>query len=158
MIDHLTLKVRSFEQAKAFYAAALEPLGYEVLMEFEGSAGLGAGKPDVWLAEDPANARPTHLAIAATDRKAVDAFHAAALAAGGKDNGKPGVRAQYDPDYYAAYVLDPEGNNLEAVCHQAPKRRRAATSSRRNGSRRREAEARSSVGGVPHRGADPRPA
>ncbi len=142
MIDHLTLKVRSFEQAKAFYAAALEPLGYEVLMEFEGSAGLGVGKPDVWLAEDPANARPTHLAIAAVDRKAVDAFHAAALAAGGKDNGKPGLRVQYHPHYYAAFVLDPEGNNLEAVCHQAPKRRRAATRpSRRNGSRRREAEA-----------------
>jgi catechol 2,3-dioxygenase-like lactoylglutathione lyase family enzyme len=142
MIDHFTLKVRSFEKAKAFYAAALKPLGYEVMMEFEGSAGLGAGKPDVWLAEDPANARPTHFAILAPDRKAVEAFHAAALAAGAKDNGKPGIRAEYHPNYYAAFVLDPEGNNLEAVCHQAPKRKRAGSrAARRNGARRAEASA-----------------
>lgn len=119
MIDHLTLKVRSMATARAFYTAALAPLGYEILMEFEGSLGLGAGgKPDLWLVEDPANARPTHLAFTAPTRKAVDAFHAAALAAGGKDNGGPGIRVHYHPSYYGAFVLDDNGHNIEAVIHR----------------------------------------
>jgi catechol 2,3-dioxygenase-like lactoylglutathione lyase family enzyme len=125
MIDHLTLKISDFEKAKAFYSAALRPLGYSVVMEFDKSAGLGAKKPDLWLAQDPDNVRPTHVAIAARDRAAVDAFHEAAIAAGGKDNGKPGVRADYHPTYYAAFVLDADGHNLEAVCHAPPRGRRA---------------------------------
>jgi catechol 2,3-dioxygenase-like lactoylglutathione lyase family enzyme len=119
MIDHLTLKVRDLARSKAFFSAALAPLGYEVLMEFPGMVGLGADrKPDLWLAQDPENARPTHLAIVAPSRKAVDAFHVAAMAAGAKDNGRPGIRADYHPSYYAAFVLDENGHNLEAVIHR----------------------------------------
>lgn len=119
MIDHLTLKVRDLARARAFYAAALKPLGYEVMMEFPGTVGMGADqKPDLWLAQDAENTRPMHLAFSAPSRKAVDAFHAAALAAGAKDNGKPGIRADYHPTYYAAFVLDENGHNLEAVIHR----------------------------------------
>jgi catechol 2,3-dioxygenase-like lactoylglutathione lyase family enzyme len=118
MIDHLTLKVRSLQRSKAFLARALEPLGYRVKMEFEGAAGIGEGEScDLWLAEDP-DPRPMHLAFSAPSRKAVDAFHAAALAAGAKDNGAPGLRPDYHPSYYAAFVLDENGHNLEAVIHR----------------------------------------
>jgi catechol 2,3-dioxygenase-like lactoylglutathione lyase family enzyme len=118
VIDHLTLHVRDYPKAKAFFSAALKPLGYELVMEFEGTAGLGArGKPDLWLAGD-ATAQPIHVAFHAADRKTVDAFHAAALAAGGKDNGKPGLRTDYHPSYYAAFVIDPSGHNVEVVCHK----------------------------------------
>ena len=80
---------------------------------------MGAdGKPDLWLAQDPENTRPTHLAFVAPSRKAVQAFHAAALTAGGKDNGGPGLRAEYHPTYYAAFVLDDDGHNVEAVIHR----------------------------------------
>jgi catechol 2,3-dioxygenase-like lactoylglutathione lyase family enzyme len=119
MLDHISLRVLDHSRAVAFYRAALAPLGYRVLMEFPGAAGLGAGMPDFWLmaTEQPLNA--THLAFSA-DRATVDAFHAAALAAGGTDNGSPGLRADYHPHYYAAYVRDPEGNNVEVVCHADP--------------------------------------
>jgi len=127
MIDHLSFSVGSFEKSKAFYLAALAPLGYAMVMEFPDPArpggppvkvaGMGAGqKPDLWFAEGPTGAK-LHIAIAAKDRAAVDAFHRAAIAAGGKDNGAPGLRPQYHPGYYGAFVLDPDGNNLEAVCH-----------------------------------------
>jgi catechol 2,3-dioxygenase-like lactoylglutathione lyase family enzyme len=119
MIDHLTLKVRDLATAKAFYAAALAPLGYEILMEHEGALGMGADKkPDLWLAQDPENTRPVHLAFVAQSRQAVQAFHAAALAAGGKDNGGPGLRPDYHPTYYAAFALDDNGHNIEAVIHR----------------------------------------
>ncbi len=125
MLDHMTLKVRDYEKAKAFYAAALKPLGYSVMMEFGSSAGLGAGKPDFWIAADAENTRPTHVAFHADDRAVVDAFHASAMAAGGTDNGQPGVRADYHPTYYAAFVLDPDGHNIECVCHAPPGAARA---------------------------------
>ncbi len=119
MIDHLTLKVRNMARARAFYTAALAPLGYEIVMEFEGTVGMGVDrKPDLWLAEDPQNTRPTHIAFVAPSRKAVDAFHAAALAAGGKDNGRPGLRPEYHATYYAAFVHDENGHNVEAVTHR----------------------------------------
>lgn len=119
MIDHVTLKVRDLARARAFYAAALAPLGYEVLMEHEGVLGMGADrKPDLWIVQEPENVRPTHLAFAAPTRRAVDAFHAAALAAGGQDHGGPGVRTEYHPTYYAAFVLDGDGHNIEAVIHR----------------------------------------
>ncbi len=119
MIDHLTLKVRNLTRAKAFYSAALKPIGYEVLMEFPGMLGMGADrKPDLWLAQDPENVRPVHLAFSAPSRKAVDAFHAAAVVAGGRDNGKPGIRKDYHPTYYAAFVFDDDGHNIEAVVHR----------------------------------------
>jgi catechol 2,3-dioxygenase-like lactoylglutathione lyase family enzyme len=117
MIDHLTVRVRDVQKSKDFFAAALAPLGYEVLMEFEGSCGLGAEKkPDLWLAQG--KQEPLHLAFVAKNRKAVDAFHAAALQAGAKDNGKPGPRKEYHPNYYGAFVIDPDGHNIEAVCHK----------------------------------------
>lgn len=119
MIDHLTLKVRDIRQAKAFYTAALAPLGYEVLAEFEGGLGMGAHqKPDLWLAQDPGNVHPMHLAFSAPSRQAVQEFHAAALKAGARDNGAPGLREQYSPTYYAAFVLDGDGHNIEAVVHR----------------------------------------
>ena len=128
MLDHITLKVRDFDRALEFYTIALAPLGYQVLMEFPGTAGLGVnGKPDLWLARSE-HVVPTHVAFAA-DRDEIDQFHKAALAAHGTDNGAPGLRPHYHPDYYAAFVLDPDGNNVEAVCHApaaAPRARKAA--------------------------------
>ena len=116
MIDHLTLKVKDLDRAKGFYAQALEPLGYGVTMEFPGAVGMGeGGKSDFWLAES-GEARSDHVAFSGT-RAQVDAFYKAALAAGGKDNGAPGLRNHYHEHYYAAYVHDPEGNNIEVVCH-----------------------------------------
>jgi catechol 2,3-dioxygenase-like lactoylglutathione lyase family enzyme len=119
MIDHISLKVRDFDRAVDFYKAALAPLGYELLMSFPGVAGFGANKkPDLWIAKGE-TVVPTHVAIAAT-RPAIDAFHAAALAAGGADNGPPGLRPMYHPDYYGAFVHDHDGNNIEAVSHAPP--------------------------------------
>ena len=118
MIDHLKLHVADATRSKAFYEHALAPLGYRVVMEPVPGAvvGMGTRFPDFWLAQSDT---PTtaHLAFRADDRAAVDAFHAAALAAGGKDNGGPGVRERYHPGYYGAFVIDPDGNNVEAVHH-----------------------------------------
>ena len=116
MIDHMTLRVRDVAKSKAFYLAALAPLGYEVLMEWEGFCGLGAKKkPDFWLApiEDRRYSQ-LHIAFRAPNRKAVHEFHEAALKAGGKDNGAAGPRTEYHADYYGAFVLDPDGHNIEA--------------------------------------------
>lgn len=116
-LDHIGLNVSDLARSKAFYAEALGPLGYEVIMELEGVAGLGAtGKADFWLAEGEPRA-PIHIAFASGDRATVDAFHGAALAAGGTNNGQPGLRPHYHEHYYGAYVHDPDGNNVEAVCH-----------------------------------------
>jgi catechol 2,3-dioxygenase-like lactoylglutathione lyase family enzyme len=126
MLDHVSLRVQDLPRALAFYKAALGPIGYAVAMEFPGVAGLGEpGKPDLWIMATEKTPHPTHLAFR-TSRASVDAFHAAALAAGGTDNGGPGLRADYHPHYYAAFVLDPEGNNIEVVCHDAPGARKAA--------------------------------
>jgi len=118
MIDHLGITVTDVAKSKTFYAAALAPLDYGVIMEIAGvGAGLGVdGKPDFWISQgEPV--RPTHVAFRAKDRATVDAFYEAAMAAGGRDNGKPGLREQYHPSYYGAFVLDPDGHNIEAVCH-----------------------------------------
>jgi len=140
MIDHFTLKVRDIGRSKEFYARALAPLGYAVEMEYQGGCGLGvAGKPDLWLSQDPDAVRPMHFAFQAADRKSVDAFHAAAMAAGGKDNGPPGIRKDYHPTYYGAFVLDADGHNVEAVCHKpekTAKRRPAARPKARPAARR----------------------
>ena len=118
MIDHIKLHVADASRSKAFYEQALAPLGYKVIMEPVPGVvvGMGTQVPDFWLAQSD---RPTvaHVALRADDRAAVDAFHAAALAAGGEDNGAPGVREQYHPGCYGAFVIDPDGNNLEAVHH-----------------------------------------
>jgi len=119
VLDHVTLNVADVEAAKAFYARALAPLGYELTMDFVEGAGFAADrKPDFFLAERGDPSSPVHVAFRSPDRKTVDAFHAAALAAGGQDNGPPGVRRVYHEYYHGAYVLDPEGNNVEAVTHE----------------------------------------
>jgi len=126
MLDHIGLEVSDFGRSKAFYEAALEPLGIRLLMEFEGAAGLGketehGPKPFFWLHERGRTVvSSAHVAFGARTPEQVDAFHAAALAAGGSDHGAPGLRPQYHPGYYGAFVLDPDGNNVEAVCHRAP--------------------------------------
>ena len=118
MIDHLNIGVADLAASRAFYEQALAPLGYEILMDRAYGAGFGRdGKPDFWISDRPTSA-PLHVAFAAPDRATVDAFHAAALAAGGVDNGAPGLRPQYHPSYYGAFALDPEGNNVEAVSHR----------------------------------------
>lgn len=118
MIDHVGVPVSDYARSKRFYEQALAPLGYVTVMEFGDAAGLGAGgKPDLWIAKGAPGAS-LHIAIVSDSRAGVDAFYKAALAAGGKDNGAPGLRPQYHPTYYGAFVFDPDGNNLEAVCHK----------------------------------------
>jgi catechol 2,3-dioxygenase-like lactoylglutathione lyase family enzyme len=120
MLDHVTLRVHDLAASKAFYLAALAPLGYTVLHDFPEAVGLGAGgKADLWLTPDP-SAAPQHVAFAAPTRAAVDAFHAAGLAAGARDNGAPGLRAHYHPNYYGAFIDDPSGHHMEAVIHTPP--------------------------------------
>jgi catechol 2,3-dioxygenase-like lactoylglutathione lyase family enzyme len=119
VIDHVGLGVSDLEPSRAFYEQALAPLGYQVLIERDGSLGFGRdGKPDFFIHVNRPLSGPTHVAIASPDRATVDAFYAAGLAAGGRDNGPPGLRPQYHQHYYGAFVLDPDGNNLEAVCHR----------------------------------------
>jgi catechol 2,3-dioxygenase-like lactoylglutathione lyase family enzyme len=117
MLDHIGLLVSDFTRSKGFFERALAPLGYQLLMEFNGAAGFGAaGKPDFWIAQGQ-TPQPIHVAFAASGRGVVDIFFKAAISAGGRDNGAPGLRTQYHPSYYGAFVLDPDGNNIEAVCH-----------------------------------------
>jgi len=119
VIDHVAFGVRDYHVSRAFYEGALRPLGYELVMEFEGVAGFGAnGKPDLWIHANRPPLGSLHVAIACPDRATVRAFHAAGLAAGGRDNGAPGPRPRYHASYYGAFVLDPDGNNIEAVCHR----------------------------------------
>jgi catechol 2,3-dioxygenase-like lactoylglutathione lyase family enzyme len=129
MIDHVSVRVLDFPKLLVFYREALSPIGYRVIMEYPGAVGLGAdGKPDLWLMQTDKTLNPTHVALSST-RERIDAFHAAGLAAGGSDNGPAGLRADYHPHYYAAFILDPEGNNIEVVSHMpphAPKAARAA--------------------------------
>ena len=118
MIDHITLHVTDIAKSRAFYTQALAPLGYALVMDFGHACGLGVkGKPDFWLAGGVATEPQFHVAFHAANRAAVDTFYAAAIAAGATDNGAPGLRPQYHPNYYGAFVLDPDGQNIEAVCH-----------------------------------------
>ena len=119
MLDHVGIRVSDFEQSKRFFTEALSPLGYELIMEPSVSAaGFGRqGKPEFWIVQGD-RGQPAHIAFAADDRARVDAFHEEALAAGGRNNGGPGLRPKYHPSYYAAFVFDPDGNNIEAVCHE----------------------------------------
>jgi catechol 2,3-dioxygenase-like lactoylglutathione lyase family enzyme len=120
MLDHVGIGVSDYPRSKAFYEHALAPLGITLLMEPVAEVGgFGAGRPYFWLdTRGTAAQAAVHVAFAVEHRETVDAFHAAALAAGGTDNGAPGVREIYHPHYYGAYVLDPDGNNIEAVCHR----------------------------------------
>ncbi len=116
MIEHTGIFVSNYQQAKKFYTAALKPLGYKLNMEYGEAAGfMEGGHTSFWIVK---KARPqkSHIAFRAKNKKAVRDFHAAAIRAGAKDNGKPGLRKDYSPDYYAAFILDKDGNNIEAVC------------------------------------------
>jgi catechol 2,3-dioxygenase-like lactoylglutathione lyase family enzyme len=124
-IDHIGVGVSDISHAQAFYASVLSPLGITLLMSIQAATpdakpirlGFGSGgKPFLWLHHAPSPSQGAHVALIAKSRTAVDAFHAAAIAAGAQDNGAPGVRSQYHSNYYAAYALAPDGVNLEAVC------------------------------------------
>ena len=118
MFDHVGFGVSNYAASKDFFLQALEPLGAGIVMEGEHGLGIGPkGKPALWLFESPDKPVPMHLAFTATNRQQVQAFHRAALAAGGKDNGAPGLRPHYHPNYYGAFVIGPDGHNVEAVCH-----------------------------------------
>ena len=133
MIDHLGLRVSDLARATAFYVQALEPLGYGIVMQISaaetgdgGAVGFGApgpaadfqsGKPSFWIGQGERVSGPVHVAFVAPSRASVDAFYQAAIAAGGSDNGKPGLRPHYHANYYGAFALDLDGNNIEAVCH-----------------------------------------
>jgi catechol 2,3-dioxygenase-like lactoylglutathione lyase family enzyme len=117
VIDHVKVYVRDFERSRDFYERALDPLGFRLMMQPRpGEAGFGAGFPFFWI-EQADESTSAHVAFRTEVRSRVDAFHAAALAAGGTDNGAPGERPQYHPGYYGAFVRDPDGNNVEAVYH-----------------------------------------
>lgn len=119
MLDHVTIGVSDIERSKKFYDRALRPLGVARLHEDETFAGYGAqGKPFFWIGLRNGVQTGAHVAFAAQDRETVDAFYAEARAAGGRDNGKPGLRPHYHANYYGAFVLDPDGHNIEAVCHR----------------------------------------
>lgn len=125
MIDHTGVVVSDYDKSKAFYLSALGAIGYQLLMEIPASvtghtdvAGFGEPpKPDFWMIRGQANKPPIHVAFRVETRTLVDAFYRTAIAAGGRDNGAPGLRPHYHPHYYGAFVLDPDGHNIEAVCH-----------------------------------------
>jgi len=125
MIDHTGINTSDFVKSKEFYSKALSAIGYSLLAEFPASvtgstdvAGFGESpKPDFWVSKGTPNNPPVHVAFRVATRAQVDAFFKTAIAAGGRDNGKPGVRPHYHPNYYGAFVLDPDGHNIEAVCH-----------------------------------------
>jgi catechol 2,3-dioxygenase-like lactoylglutathione lyase family enzyme len=126
MLDHITFGVSDFARSTAFYDQAFAPLGVKRLFDVPkehsngvNSTGYGDERPWFWIAEHDATHGKLHVAVRAKTRAEVDAFHAAALRAGGTDNGAPGVRPYYHPTYYGAFVLDPDGHNIEAVCHAA---------------------------------------
>ncbi|MBV8565932.1 MAG: VOC family protein [Methylobacteriaceae bacterium] len=126
MLDHIGIAVRDVDRARAFYNGALAPLGIGIIMEVtaeqtgnDAAVGYGAaGKPFFWIGEVPAPVSRSHVAFVAESRAVVDAFYKAAMAAGGTDNGGPGLRPHYHSNYYGAFVLDPDGHNIEAVCHR----------------------------------------
>ena len=121
MFDHVKFGVSDYAASRAFFVKALEPLGVRVVAEGEPTYGVelsGKGEASLCLYQTEEKPAPLHLAFTANDRGQVDAFHRAALEAGGKDNGAPGLRAHYHPDYYAAFVIGPDGHNVEAVCHR----------------------------------------
>jgi catechol 2,3-dioxygenase-like lactoylglutathione lyase family enzyme len=126
-LDHIGINVTDYARSKAFYEKALAPLGITLAMEYGKAAGFGRNKkPDFWIGEGKTTFQkpehlvhitPVHACFAARSRAEVDAFYEAAIAAGGRDNGKPGVRAEYHPSYYGAFVIDPDGHNVEAAIH-----------------------------------------
>jgi catechol 2,3-dioxygenase-like lactoylglutathione lyase family enzyme len=121
VFDHIGFNVTDFQKSKAFFIQALRPLGIGITKEGDGWAMVGReGEGQLWFGSFGASPGAVHIAFAATTREQVRQFHAAALAAGGKDNGQPGLREHYHPNYYGAFVIGPDGHNIEAVCHSAP--------------------------------------
>lgn len=121
MIEHTGIPVKDFKGAKAFYLAVLPKVGYKLNYDFTDACGfMEGGHTSIWIAKAARGAK-LHVAFRAKNKTQVQAFHAAGLKAGGKDNGKPGYRPDYSPDYYAAFILDPEGNNIEAVWYDPKK-------------------------------------
>ena len=119
MLDHIIISVSDLAASKAFYEQTLAPLGYTVVFDFPEGCGFGVlEKPDFFIQKGEKVTPRIHVAFTSRDRAAVDQVHAAALAAGGTDNGPPGLREDYHPDYYGAFFLDPDGHNIEAVCHR----------------------------------------
>lgn len=119
MFDHIGLGVSDYAASKEFFLRALQPLGVTAVMEGDYGIGIGRnGMPSLWMHQSAEKQTPVHLAFTADNRKQVDEFYRAALAAGGKDNGPPGLRPDYHANYYAAFVLDPDGHNVEAVCQK----------------------------------------
>lgn len=127
MLDHIGITVSDFDASKAFYSQVLSAIGFSLLIELPAAvtgrvdvAGFGAApKPEFWISPGPVPAGGIHVAFSVDSRAQVDAFHRAALAAGGRDNGAPGLRPHYHPDYYGAFIFDLDGYNIEAVCHSA---------------------------------------
>ena len=123
MIDHIVVCVSAYQHSTTFFREALAPLGYGLVMEFDlpeckvGGLGVGGAMPDFWITQGAAQRPPLHVAFNAENRAIKDAFYQAAIAAGGKDNGKPGLRPHYHQDYFGAFITDPDGNNIEAVRH-----------------------------------------
>ena len=118
IIDHIGVSVSDYERSKDFYSACLAPLDIRLIVEIEGWAGFGKdGIPQFWFGPDSTVQLPMHIAFSAESSAVVDSFYEAAIAAGATDNGKPGLREIYRPNYYGAFVLDPDGHNVEAVCH-----------------------------------------
>jgi catechol 2,3-dioxygenase-like lactoylglutathione lyase family enzyme len=130
IFDHMMLRVSNYERSKSFYVNVLKPLGVTLLMEFprasSNSAGFGRGMPTLWLEDSEKAPQKAHVAFMAASRAMVDAFYEAALAAGASDNGPPGLRPHYHANYYAAFVRDPDGHNIEAVTHASPGAKAAA--------------------------------
>jgi catechol 2,3-dioxygenase-like lactoylglutathione lyase family enzyme len=147
IFDHLSLRVSNYERAKQFYIAALKPLGITLMMEFPGpdgsSGGFGRGMPTLWIDDSERAPQRGHVAFAAASRAMVDAFYRAALAAGATDNGAPGLRPHYHAHYYAAFIRDPDGHNIEAVTHTDPNAKPArARASAAKGAAKSKAKAR----------------
>lgn len=155
MLDHIMLRVKDYAESKRFYDAVLGTLGYRMLMEFSEGGGYGDTKPYFWIGAAPDPQPRTHIAFIAKDHAAVDAFHAKALALGAKDDGAPGLRPQYHASYYGAFVIDPNGHNIEAVCHtpasqlkraSSKKSARKATSTRKAAAKKKTAKTAKSGG------------
>lgn len=120
MIDHIGIAISDYELSKQFYLKTLAPLDIELVVEIQGWAGFGRNdKAEFWFGPDDTIQSPMHIAFVADSREQVARFYEAAIAAGATDNGKPGIRDMYHPDYYGAFVIDPDGHNIEAVCHKA---------------------------------------
>jgi catechol 2,3-dioxygenase-like lactoylglutathione lyase family enzyme len=149
MLDHVMLRVKDYAESKRFYDAVLGTLGYRMLMEFGEGGGYGDEKPEFWIGAAPDPHPRMHIAFTAKSRAQVHAFHAKALELGAQDNGAPGLRPEYHPNYYGAFVIDPNGHNIEAVIHtpekperQATKTARKKTSAKKSGGAAKKAGAR----------------